>query len=44
MEHSRAMTQHALECRAHDVAACPHFRQGVKDMLAGTGSWPFRLH
>jgi DNA-binding transcriptional MerR regulator len=44
MEHSRAMTQHALECRAHDVATCPHFRQGVKDLVEGTGSWPFRLH
>ena len=44
MEHSRAMTQHALECRAHDVATCPHFQKGVKDMLSGTGQWPFRLH
>lgn len=36
MARSREMTQHALDCRAHDVATCPHFRAGVEDLLAGT--------
>lgn len=35
MEHSRAMTRHALECRAHDIAACPHFRSHVQDIVDG---------
>ena len=41
MARSREMTLHALECRAHDVATCPHFRAGVRDLLDGTGTgWP----
>jgi len=36
MARSREMTQHAMDCRAHDVATCPHFRAGVEDLLAGT--------
>ncbi len=35
MERSRAMTEHALRCRAHDVATCPGFRRNVDDLLAG---------
>ncbi len=35
MRRSREMTLHALECRAHDVSTCPHFRAGVEDLLAG---------
>jgi len=35
MRRSREMTVHALECRAHDVSTCPHFRAGVEDLLAG---------
>ena len=35
MARSRAMTQHALDCRAHDIATCPRFRAGVDDLLAG---------
>src|SRR5687767_2981082 len=35
MRRSREMTLHALECRAHDVSTCPHFRAGVRDLLAG---------
>lgn len=37
MELSRAMTAHALECRAHDVAHCPHFRSHVADLVDGLG-------
>jgi DNA-binding transcriptional MerR regulator len=36
MAHSRAMTQHALECRAHDIATCPRFRAAVSDLLDGS--------
>ncbi|PWN02451.1 MerR family transcriptional regulator [Nocardioides silvaticus] len=36
MERSRHLTQHALECRAHDVANCPNFRSHVADLVAGT--------
>ncbi|WP_454854098.1 MerR family transcriptional regulator [Promicromonospora soli] len=35
MEHSREMTRHALECRAHDIAACPNFRAHVQDIVDG---------
>jgi len=35
MARSRAMTQHALDCRAHDIATCPRFRAGVDDLLTG---------
>jgi DNA-binding transcriptional MerR regulator len=37
MRLSRAMTMHAYECEAHDVAACPNFRSWVEDRLAGFG-------
>jgi len=33
MEHSREMTRHALECRAHDIASCPNFRTHVQDIV-----------
>ncbi len=36
MAHSREMTRHALECRAHDIAACPNFRAHVQDIVDGT--------
>lgn len=36
MQRSREMTLHALECRAHDIATCPHFRARVEDLLDGT--------
>ncbi|MGA8258359.1 MAG: hypothetical protein WB767_17455, partial [Nocardioides sp.] len=39
MELSREMTLHALECRAHDVATCPHFRRNVEDLIAGTATF-----
>jgi MerR family copper efflux transcriptional regulator len=35
MARSKEMTQHALDCRAHDVALCPHFRAHVQDVLSG---------
>nr|WP_314845739.1 MerR family transcriptional regulator [uncultured Microbacterium sp.] len=34
MRLSREMTEHALRCRAHDIATCPRFRSGVADVLA----------
>jgi MerR family copper efflux transcriptional regulator len=34
MQRSRAMTEHALRCRAHDITTCPRFRAGVEDVLA----------
>ena len=36
LERSRAMAQHALECRSHDIATCPGFRGHVADIVAGT--------
>lgn len=36
MERSRHLTEHALECRAHDIANCPNFRAHVSDIVAGT--------
>src|SRR6478609_442479 len=35
MRLSREMTEHALRCRAHDIATCPRFEAGVEDLLAG---------
>lgn len=32
---SRAMTEHALECRAHDVTTCPSFVRLVGDLAEG---------
>jgi len=44
MQRSREMTEHALRCRAHDIATCPRFRDHVEDLVAGTASgsslWP----
>lgn len=34
MRRSRAMTEHAMNCRSHDIATCPRFRAGVEDLLA----------
>lgn len=36
IERSRHMTEHALECRAHDIATCPGFRSHVADIVEGT--------
>lgn len=35
MERSRAMTEHALRCRAHDIATCPRFKDAVADIVSG---------
>ncbi|TWH03633.1 DNA-binding transcriptional MerR regulator [Nocardioides sp. J9] len=35
IDRSRHLTQHALECRAHDIAACPGFQAHVEDIVAG---------
>lgn len=41
MERSREMTEHALRCRAHDVAACPRFSASVEDLVSGAvGTFP----
>lgn len=34
MRRSREMTEHAMGCRAHDIASCPGFRASVADVLA----------
>jgi len=39
MRLSRAMTEHAFSCEAHDITRCPHFRSMIGDVLDGTGSW-----
>jgi len=36
MRRSREMTEHALRCRAHDIAACPRFGAILEDLLSGT--------
>jgi DNA-binding transcriptional MerR regulator len=35
LERSRLMTEHALRCRAHDVAQCPRFVSYVADVVEG---------
>lgn len=35
MQISRAMTEHALRCQAHDIAECPRFRAHLDDLVAG---------
>lgn len=35
MERSRHLTEHALQCRAHDIATCPNFRTHVADLVDG---------
>ena len=35
MQHARDMAVHAYECRAHDVATCPRFREHVEDLVSG---------
>lgn len=36
LERSRHLTQHALECRAHDITTCPGFQAHVEDIVTGT--------
>lgn len=35
MRRSREMTEHALRCRAHDIATCPRFSAIVADLVSG---------
>jgi len=35
MRRSREMTEHALRCRAHDIATCPRFSAIVEDLVTG---------
>ncbi|WP_136588262.1 MerR family transcriptional regulator [Microbacterium hydrothermale] len=36
---ARAMTEHALRCRSHDITQCPRFRSHVGDVLSGEARW-----
>ncbi|MCT2084802.1 MerR family transcriptional regulator [Microbacterium enclense] len=36
---ARAMTEHALRCRAHDITECPRFRSHIEDVLSGQARW-----
>lgn len=40
IERSRHLTEHAMSCRAHDIAACPNFRLHVAELVDGTRTWP----
>ena len=33
LELSRAMTEHALRCQAHDITTCPNFRRRLDEVL-----------
>ena len=43
MERSREMAVHAFECKAHDITACPHFRETVQDVLDGNRNWSIEI-
>lgn len=32
----REMTEHALRCKAHDIATCPRFAAAVQDLVDGS--------
>lgn len=34
MRRSSAMTEHAMNCRSHEIATCPRFRAGVDHVMA----------
>ena len=36
---ARAMTEHALRCRSHDITRCPRFRSHIDDVLSGEARW-----
>lgn len=45
MKQSRAMTEHALRCRSHDITECPRFRSMLTDVLSGQSRWdPAEAH
>jgi DNA-binding transcriptional MerR regulator len=35
MQVHREMTEHALRCKAHDIATCPRFAAAVADLVSG---------
>ena len=35
MQVHREMTEHALRCKAHDIATCPRFAAAVEDLVSG---------
>lgn len=37
IEHSRAMTEHALRCRNHDISSCPRFADIVGEVAESDG-------
>jgi len=39
LEASRAMAQHAMDCRAHDITTCPRFRKRLDETIEGTAPW-----
>jgi MerR family transcriptional regulator, copper efflux regulator len=43
LEASRAMAQHALDCRAHDITTCPRFRQRLDETIEGIAAWDHRV-
>jgi DNA-binding transcriptional MerR regulator len=40
MRRSRAMTEHALRCSAHDISTCPRFRAALDGVLEGRADFP----
>jgi len=45
MRRSREMTEHALRCRAHDIATCPRFSAIVEDLVSGSlAAFPMAGH
>lgn len=42
LESSRAMAQHAMDCRAHDITTCPRFRQRLDETIDGVAPWDLR--
>lgn len=43
LEASRAMAQHAMDCRAHDITTCPRFRQRLDETIEGSAPWDHRV-
>ena len=40
MQRSKAMTEHAFQCTAHDITTCPHFRAELADVLGALDTQP----
>ncbi|HEX8779784.1 MAG TPA: MerR family transcriptional regulator [Nocardioides sp.] len=43
LEASRAMTRHAMDCRAHDITTCPRFRQRLAETIEGSAPWDHQV-